>query len=94
MGVPCLVLVLLCILLSLSSYDKFSVAVTHGAMGLSEVCNCGTSLSYSLTFYGSIHLSLVLVAYSSRKGLDETAHLRTLTRAFENCSRRRDAGCR
>ena len=30
-------------LLSLSSYDKCSVAVPHGAMGLSEVCNCGTS---------------------------------------------------
>ena len=30
-------------LLSLSSYDKCSVAVPHGAMGLSEVCNCDIS---------------------------------------------------
>ena len=30
-------------LLSLSSYDKSSVADPYGALGLSEVCNCGTS---------------------------------------------------
>ena len=30
-------------LLSLFGYDKCSVAVPRGAMGLSEVCNCGTS---------------------------------------------------
>ena len=29
-------------LLSLSFYDLCSVAVPHGAMCLSEVCNCGT----------------------------------------------------
>ena len=28
---------------SLSSYDYCSVAVPHGTMGLSEVCNCGNS---------------------------------------------------
>ena len=49
-------------LLSLSSYDWFSVSVLHGSMGLSEMYNCGTSWSYSLTFYKSIHLSSVLIA--------------------------------
>ena len=48
-------------LLSLSSYDYCSVAAPHGAMGLSEVCNCGTFWSYSLNFYRSIHMSLVLI---------------------------------
>ena len=28
------------------------VAHSHGAVGWSAVCDCGISLSYSLTFYG------------------------------------------
>ena len=35
----------------LSCGRKRSVSLSYGAMGWSEVCNCGISLSYSLTFY-------------------------------------------
>ena len=37
-----------------------------------------------LHFNGSVHQSLILITKSSRKGSDETAHLRSLARAFEN----------
>ena len=42
-------------------------------------------------FYGPLYQSLVLIAYSSRKGSNETAHLHSLTRAFEN--RTKKMGC-
>ena len=33
------------------------MAVPHSVMDWSKVCNCGTSWSYSLTFYGPFHQS-------------------------------------
>ena len=38
------------IVLRMSCYCKCFVALPHGAMGWSEVCDCGISRSYSLTF--------------------------------------------
>ena len=38
----------------------------------------------SAIFYRPVQESLVLVAYASSKGSGETAHLRSLDRAFEN----------
>ena len=49
-------------LLLLPSYYKCSVALSHGDMGWSEVCDCGTSWSYSLSIYGPVHASLVFIA--------------------------------
>ena len=34
------------------------VALSHGAMGLSEVCDCGISRSYSLTIFGAFIITL------------------------------------
>ena len=38
------------IVLQMYCYHKCSVAVPHGAVGWSAVCDCGISWSYSLTF--------------------------------------------
>ena len=38
----------------------------------------------SAKFYRPVQENLVLVAYASSEGSDETAHLRSLARAFEN----------
>ena len=38
----------------------------------------------SAIFYRPVQESLVLVAYASSEGSGETAHLRSLARAFEN----------
>ena len=38
------------IVLQMYCYYKCSVALPHGAVGWSAVCNCGISWSYSLTF--------------------------------------------
>ena len=37
-------------------------SVPIGAMDWSEVCNCGTSSSYSLTLKGPFHQNFVLTA--------------------------------
>ena len=41
-------------------------------------------------FYGPLYQSLVLIAYSSRKGSNETAHLHSLTRALKIALKRWD----
>ena len=38
------------IVLQMYCYYKCSVALPHGAVGWSAVCDCGISLTYSLTF--------------------------------------------
>ena len=38
------------IVLRMSCYYKCSIALPHGTVGWSVVCDCGISLSYSLTF--------------------------------------------
>ena len=44
----------------------------------------------SAIFYRPVQESLVLVAYASSEGSGETAHLRSLDRAFENRAKRWD----
>ena len=46
-------------LLSLSSWC--CVALPHGAMGLSAVCDCGISCSYSLTIFANVSCSDMMV---------------------------------
>ena len=38
------------VLFRMSCYYKCSMALPHGAVGWSAVCDCGISRSYSLTF--------------------------------------------
>ena len=44
-------------------YCKCSLALLHGAVGWSAVCDCGISLSYSLTFllHGVIKIQLLFI---------------------------------
>ena len=41
-------------------------------------------------FYRPVQESLVLVTYASSVESGETAHLRSIARAFANCTKRRD----
>ena len=41
------------IVLQMSCYCKCSKALPHGVVGWSEMCDCGLSCSYSLTFWNS-----------------------------------------
>ena len=66
------------------------VALPRGAMGLSAVCDCGISWSYSLTFFNILPVTMplavafdqvIVIKIGTRKGLvntcpDITAQLR------------------
>ena len=50
-------------------YRDFCVALSHDAMGLSAVCDCGISCSYSLTIIeteSKIQLSLITCSFRIR----------------------------
>ena len=72
------------------------VALPHGAVGWSAVCDCGISRSYSLFFLNKSHIVMVRmqnineprheisnnVVCATSKASDQPAHTRSLTRAF------------
>ena len=55
------------VVLQMYNYYKFSVALPHGSLGWSVVCDCGISYSYSLRFLIYVYIKRIFYCPASQE---------------------------